>query len=66
MGHKIQDWFENRDNLNRYFFPRDNRGNNAVKSCEQVLKDVGLGKGFMEYKHLALTYDKYKDKIGGI
>ena len=65
MGHKIQDWFENRDNLNRYFFPRDNRGNNAVKSCEQVLKDVGLGKGFMEYKHLALTYDKYKDKIGG-
>lgn len=65
MGHKIQDWFENRDNLNRYFFPRDNRGNNAVKSCEQVLKDVGLGNGFMEYKHLALTYDKYKDKIGG-
>lgn len=64
IGKGIQQWFDSESNRKKYYFPRDNRNNDAVKSCEKILQDVGLGDGFFEHRHLVDTYEKYKDKIG--
>ena len=64
IGKGIQQWFDSESNRKKYYFPRDNRNNDAVKSCEKVLEDVGLKDGFFEHRHLVDTYEKYKDKIG--
>lgn len=65
LGTKIQDWFESENNRKKNYFPRAEKQKGiAIKSCEQILSDVGLPDGFIEIRHLVATYEKYKDRIG--
>lgn len=65
LGMRIQEWFENKNNLRDYYFPRDEKlKETAIRSCEKILHDVDLGDGFFENSHLVATYNRYKDKIG--
>lgn len=68
-GGRFLKWFENSDNTNRYFFPYDNGNDVAVRSCNQLLCDIGFedqqGRGkLLERQHIEKTLSFFEEKKG--
>lgn len=62
-------WFENKSNLDKYYFPYDNKDHIAETSCDQLLKDIGFEDQqgrckLLERQHVENTITFFRKKDG--
>lgn len=68
-GGRFLKWFENQANLNKNYFPYDNGNDVAVRSCNQLLCDIGFvdqqGRGkLLERQHIEKSLYFFGEKKG--